>query len=110
MTKALKLVENTSLFYFDTQSYFHREKDELKIDENVVKLSNNELQLLKYLVIQQNSAVSSIDIFNYIWDFTKEYSIDSVRTLVKKLRKKLPKDSIENIYGEGYRLKRRGGR
>jgi DNA-binding response OmpR family regulator len=109
MIKVLKCLEDDSLFYFDTHSYFNQETEELKINESVVKLSHNELQLLKYLVIQQSSIVSAIDIFNYIWDFTKEYSVDYVRTLVKKLRKKLPQDSIENIYGGGYRLKKKGG-
>jgi DNA-binding response OmpR family regulator len=106
MLKALTRLEDDSLFYFDRYSYFNQKTEELKIDESVIKLSHNELHLLKYLVAQHNSVVSSIDIFNQIWDFTKEYSVDSVRTLVKKLRKKLPQESIENIYGGGYRLKK----
>ncbi|MEA2018448.1 MAG: hypothetical protein U9N59_08365 [Campylobacterota bacterium] len=28
----------------------------------------------------------------------------AIRTMIKKLRQSLPKNSIENVYGEGYKL------
>jgi DNA-binding response OmpR family regulator len=41
-----------------------------------------------------------------VWedDFDAEISIESVKFQVSMLRKKLPKDSIKNVYGKGYVL------
>ena len=70
-----------------------------------VKLTNYENRLLEYLCERKNMKVNCYDIFVYLWDdLDKEYSADSIRTLVKNLRKKLPENILENIYGGFYRL------
>ncbi|MDF1879367.1 response regulator [Sulfurimonas sp. SAG-AH-194-C20] len=70
-----------------------------------VKLTNYENKLLKYLCERKNMKANCYDIFVYLWDdLEKEYSADSIRTLVKNLRKKLPDNILENIYGGFYRL------
>jgi len=42
----------------------------------------------------------------YVWEtyFDEEISIESVKLQVTLLRKKLPKESIKNVYGKGYVL------
>lgn len=43
---------------------------------------------------------------SHCWsDIFIEVSLDSVKSLVSNLRKKLPKDTILNVYGVGYILK-----
>jgi len=37
-------------------------------------------------------------------DFDKSITKSSVRTLIKNLRRKLPKGLIENQYGVGYKI------
>lgn len=70
-----------------------------------VKLTNYENKLMEYLCERKNMKVNCYDIFVYLWDdLDKEYSAESIRTLVKNLRKKLPPDILENIYGGFYRL------
>ena len=70
-----------------------------------VQLSKSETALLTLLCEQKNRDINAYDIFIHVWnDFEKEFSKDSVRTLVKKLRKKLPPDTLENSYGGYYRL------
>lgn len=78
---------------------------ELYIDNQSVKLSKSELSVLDFLCKHKNVQVNSYDIFTHVWcNDDKEYSSESVRTLIKKIRKKLPKNSIENIYGGLYKL------
>ena len=71
-----------------------------------IKLTKNERRLLKLLSTDKDKVFSFFDIFNHISydDFDKEYDANQVRALVKLLRKKVPKESIINIYGEGYRF------
>ncbi len=84
---------------FDTlhHSYF--------VDDTPVQLSKSESKLLALLSQHKNQDISSHDIFTHVWDnFDKEFSQDSIRTLVKKLRKKLPNDILKNVYGGYYKL------
>ena len=72
---------------------------------DVVGLSQLEKRLLSLLCGYKNREVSSQDIFIHVWqDFDSEFSVDSVRTLVKKLRQKLPDGVLVNGYGGFYRL------
>lgn len=70
-----------------------------------VMLSQSEKRLLSLLCAYRDHDVSSEDIFLHVWqDFDTEFNSDSVRTLVKKLRKHLPDGSIINTYGGYYKL------
>ena len=51
-----------------------------------------------------NSVVSHDDIINNVWEDTDFVTIDALKTMINKLRKKLPENIIENIYGIGYKL------
>jgi len=71
----------------------------------LVSLSQFEKRLLSLLGGYKGCTVSSQDIFYHVWqDFDSEFSMDSVRTLVKKLRKVLPDGAVENSYGGYYKL------
>ncbi len=75
------------------------------IDNKAIKLSKSENKLLELLCRHPNQELNAYDLFIHVWDdFDKEFSTDSVRTLVKKLRKKLPDDILQNIYGGFYKL------
>jgi len=92
----ITLGENAT-YNMHTQIYTHNLEQ--------VKLTNYENRLLEYLCERKNAKVNCYDIFLHLWDdLDKEYSADSIRTLVKKLRKKLPTNILENIYGGFYRL------
>jgi len=96
--------DNKMIFFTDT-AHFDMYKNQYTVDGNLIKLSKSEMSLLVLLCKHINKDLSSYDIFINIWDdFDKEFSPDSVRTLVKKLRKKLPNGILKNIYGGFYKL------
>lgn len=82
------------------------DSEKLYKDNNEIKLTKNERRLLKFLSTDKNKVFTFFEIFNHIShdDFDKDYDAGQVRALVKLLRKKVPKESILNIYGEGYRF------
>ncbi len=70
-----------------------------------VGLSQFEKRLLSLLCEYKNIEVSAHDIFAHVWvDLDNEFSMDSIRTLIKKLRKKLPDGVLVNGYGGYYKL------
>ncbi len=73
-------------------------------DEKIVKLTKKETFLMQIL-IKNECRVSTFDeILNTIYDEPQIISDEILKPLVSRLRKKIPKQTIENIYGLGYRL------
>ncbi len=80
-------------------------KQLLKVEEEV-KLTQKEIILLELFIEYRGNCVSYAEIMAVVWkdEFLQEISIDSVKNQVSNLRKKLPENSISNIYGKGYML------
>jgi len=75
--------------------------------EEIVELSVHEQKLMVMLCEHPNHYFSAVDIFNHIYydQVEKEFSYDSVKSLIKRLRKKLPEESILNAQSCGYCIK-----
>lgn len=68
-----------------------------------IKLTKYERNLLDILIRNSPRTLSYTEIENCIWN-EEGMNIDSLRTLIRSLRKKLGVDIIENISGVGYRV------
>ncbi len=96
-----------TLWQVDDKEYvWNIQKEELTCNEKLVKLTKNETKLLKLFASKQNAKITYSDIHEYVWfeDNSKNYSESSIKMLIAQLRKKLPKNTIENVYGVGYSL------
>lgn len=73
-----------------------------------IRLTKNEAALLECLSARQGNVVTVQEITYTFWDLgrEKDLTIDGLKGIIKRLRKKLPEESIENIFGVGYRLLR----
>ncbi|WP_421715545.1 response regulator transcription factor [Arcobacter arenosus] len=91
----IELGEN---FYFDNKtSLFY-------LDDKVLEMTKKELLFLKLLVLNKNRVVSYEEIERFVWG--DEYmSLNSLRTTIGFLRKKIPFNCIKNISNMGYKLK-----
>ena len=67
-------------------------------------LTKKEIQFLTLLFSNTKKIFSTNDIIFELWYDMEESKNDSLKTLIKTLRKKLPKGSIKNIFGVGYKL------
>lgn len=73
------------------------------INENSkTNLTKKESLLFEFLYENRNAIVSLEQIENVVWE--EPATNDAIRMVVSSLRKKLYKDSIENIKGFGYKL------
>ena len=92
------LINLTQTCTFDPQTH------ELKEDETTHHLSTKESQCLHYLYKNRHRVVSSDELLQNLWAYDEMPSEDTIRTLIKQLRKHLGKEHIVNIRGEGYRF------
>ncbi len=78
----------------------------LFFNDKKIDLSDKELKFLDLLMRNVNQSFSSGDIFAHIYfdEPEKEYSEDSIKGLLKRLRKKIPSDLIVNKRQLGYSI------
>jgi len=94
------------IFCLDKEMFWYKDTEKLYVNNNEIKLTKNERRLLALFSTDEHKVFTFFEIFDYIShdDFDKEYDANQVRALVKLLRKKIPKECIMNVYGEGYRF------
>ncbi len=86
---------------FDKNCFFNFYEGTITIEKEKYELSPKEKLLMNLFLINKNSLVSYENIQNYVWE--GEYtSMDAIRTLVRRLRKKLLKSYIKASTSRGY--------
>jgi len=108
MNKAIKELKNerNKIFYLDEVTTWNATNQKLIEHDKEIKLTKNERRFLMLISSNPSKVYTFFEIFDYLSydDFDKEYDANQIRALVKLVRKKVPKDAIINIYGEGYRF------
>jgi len=86
------------------------EKRELSISNELVELTKKEFDLLMFLIINKDKALSKESIAEHLWgDYIDSAdSYDFVYAHIKNLRRKLAEkgagDYLQNVYGVGYKF------
>lgn len=80
------------------------DKRKVEQDKKNIKLTTLEFDLLVLLVKNKGKCFSREEILNSVWGNDYFGTDRVVDDLIRRLRKKLPKLSIEAVYGYGYRL------
>jgi len=82
---------------------WNSELKELRYYNSLIKLTSKERSFLELLFSHKNRVFTYDEIFEYVWDYEDDVSINGLKNIVKRLRKKLPEDLIVNIFNEGYK-------
>jgi len=85
--------------------FYNREKKLLQNNEQIIPLTKFEILFLDLLTSKQGVIFSNEEIVDYYYYKKEEIDAQNIRKLVSKLRKKISKDSIESVYGVGYRVR-----
>jgi DNA-binding response OmpR family regulator len=88
----------------DDRSRYDRENKLLLQENESVYLTKYEIIFLDLLTSQNGKIFTNEDIVNYYLAQEESINPQNIRKLVSKLRKKVPKNSIESVYGVGYRV------
>lgn len=95
---------NNSTIKLNNSATFNKETNILHVHGSMVTLTKYEIIFLQLLSNNLGKIYSNEDITDYYSSLNENLDIINVRKLVSKLRKKLPANSIESIYGIGYRI------
>lgn len=95
--------DNSNLIEISKDIIFDSFNKNLKIDDELIKLRAKEILFLELLIKNKNRVVSYEEIENYVWH-DSVMTKDALKTLVKNIKSKLPKDIIENLASVGYKI------
>ena len=84
------------------QFIWNIEEKRLMRGSTEIHLSVLETKLLDLLIQNRNIVLDFDTIIINLWDDYENDKMNSLKTLIRKLRTKLPADSIKNIYNGGY--------
>jgi DNA-binding response OmpR family regulator len=101
-----KLRQKRDHIYLKEDFYWDKTKKRLFHKKDEVSLKPKEQKALEFLCSHSNQSISAIDIYNYLYEDQPErdYSSDAITSLMKRIRQKLPKETIKSVYGVGYIL------
>lgn len=96
--------QQSSVLSLATMTQYDLLNKTLVIDGQVIKLTHNEMLLCDLLCQNHQRVVTYEEIESVIWAY-EGMSMDSLRSLMRTLRKKLQGNYVENVSGVGYRIK-----
>ncbi|MCD4758836.1 MAG: response regulator [Arcobacteraceae bacterium] len=94
---------NTNIVNISNDTLFDTYNKTLITNNEIVKLRTKELDLLSLLIKNKTRYVTYEEIENYIW-YDSVMTKDALKTIIKNLKSKLPKDTISNLSGTGYKI------
>lgn len=95
--------DESNIVKLDEFTYFDTFNKNLISNNEIVKLRAKELVFLELLIKNKNRYVSYEEIENYVWS-DNVMTKDAIKTLVKNIKTKIPKDLIENLTNSGYKI------
>lgn len=95
--------KRTNIKHLSFDCIFDTFNKTLFLKKEMVKLTKNERDFLNLLCLNEGEIVTYAEIEKTIW-YDKQMSEDAIRSLSRNLRKKLPKDALENISKTGYKI------
>ena len=96
------IVEDKSIFYITNEFSFDILNKTLFHKNEQIILTKKELLFLELLIKNNKRAVKYSEFNSYVWQ--GEMTEDSMRSIVKDIRKKISKNIIRNLSGIGYQI------
>ena len=101
-----ELNEKLNIVLLDEYFTWNKSSHKLFNKSDEIKLTKYEILLFDILSSKDNRVFSIDEISLYLWDDLDDFenSVNKLKDIIKRLRKKIPKNTIGNIYGAGYKL------
>ncbi|PHO09547.1 DNA-binding response regulator [Malaciobacter canalis] len=92
------------LIYFDENCYFDYKSSVVYLNNEQQRLTKKERLLMNLFLTKRNQVLSYDTIQNYVWEGSFA-SLESIRSLIRRLRKVLSNKYIETVVDTGYIFK-----
>lgn len=89
---------------FDENCYFDFKSSVIKMKNKEIRLTKKEKLLMNLFLTKKNQVISYESIESYVWEGNFA-SLESIRSLIRRLRKVIDKDYIQTVVDTGYIFK-----
>ena len=89
---------------FDENCYFDFKSSVIKMKDKEIRLTKKEKLLMNLFLTKKNQVISYESIESYVWEGNFA-SLESIRSLIRRLRKVIDKDYIQTVVDTGYIVK-----
>ncbi len=96
-------IQNSHKIHLVFEYIWDKEHNHLLKNDEIIKLTSNETQLIQLFIKRENETITSEDIQLHIFDETSQ-DTSKIRNLISRLKTKLNANLIESNYGLGYIL------
>jgi len=96
-------IQNNKI-YFDENCYFDFKSSIIQMNVKEVRLTKKEKLLINLFLTKKNQVISYESIENYVWEGNFA-SLESIRSLIRRVRKIIDKDYIQTVVDTGYIFK-----
>lgn len=90
--------------YFDENCYFDFKSSIIQMNDKEVRLTKKEKLLINLFLTKKNQVISYESIENYVWEGNFA-SLESIRSLIRRVRRILNKEFIQTVIETGYIFK-----
>ena len=95
-------LNNSDIIMLNDEWSFEPNNGKLFSSERELFLTKKETKLLNMLISHKGKMISNEQIIANVWNYDDEATEENLRTHIKKLRKILGKDFIQNVRKQGY--------
>jgi YesN/AraC family two-component response regulator len=106
LTKAILELEtekNKDIVLLKDNYWWDKTANLLFKENEIVRLSKSETVLMVHFIHSSGNVLTLDTVQNFSWE--EAFTIDSFKSTLKRLRKKLPDNTIVNLFGVGHLLK-----
>jgi two-component system, OmpR family, response regulator len=96
-------IQNDEIF-FDENCCFDFKSSVIKMNDKEIRLTKKEKLLMNLFLTKKNQVISYESIESYVWEGNFA-SLESIRSLIRRLRKVIDKDYIQTVVDTGYIFK-----
>jgi DNA-binding response OmpR family regulator len=106
LTLIIDKLNDNEIIKISKECIYHKDLKTINTKDSKVLLNSSEYQLIELLLNNTNHYMGLEQIHNHIYydDIEKEFSSEAIRAIIKRLRKKLPVDTIQNSRTLGYKI------
>lgn len=77
-------------------------KNEIKVEDEIISLTNTETKILYCLFKSKNNLVTKSDLMKFLWDSDLFIDENALAVNISRIRKKIKENIIQNIRNMGY--------
>lgn len=99
-----QIFKDTNFIQINNNLIWDKRKNACYLNDKIIDLTKYDILMIKLLVSNIEAVCTVETIESNFYEHGYDVENENIRNLISRLRRKLPNDTIKNVYGYGYKL------